>query len=220
MSSYYRNLTEEFERTLGINNSVNDLSLDTFMLGFSQWLTEREKCGRNYCNFLEETGLITDEILTYEIGKGKEDTVTKDLNTMLITPYPEVPKVSRDRIINKNFCVFRNGPTVVDFKLGNFELSTVREDEKITCMTQNPYTKQNIINWERLHNSGNSRIIVGMYGNTFDKDRVEKLNQLRRFRNRLIEGTYREEQAIYGDTYCYVIASDEKVKRLIKVKTR
>ena len=87
-------------------------------------------------------------------------------------------------------------------------------------MTQNPYIRQNIINWERLHNSGNSRIILGMYGNTFDKDRVDKLNELRRFKNKLIEGTYKEEQAIYGDTYCYVIASDENVKRLVKVKTK
>lgn len=217
---YYKNLMKQFQESVGMNEKISSVSLDDFMFSFSQWLIERERCGRNYCVFLEENGLITDETLTYEIGKGKEDTVTKSLDTTLITPYPEHLGVDSERIINKCFCVFRDKPTIVNFNLGNIELLTVREDEKITCMTQNPYTKQNIINWERLHNSGNSRIILGMYGNTFDKDRIEKLNQLRRFRNRLIEGTYREEQAIYGDTYCYVIASDEQVKRLVKVKTK
>ena len=218
--SYYSNLMKQFQESIGMDEKTSFISLDDFMFSFRQWLSEREQSSLKYCDFLTDTGLIMDESLTYEIGKGKSDTVTKDLNTMLVTPYPELPNVSGERIINKCFCVFRDKPMVVNFKLGNIELFSIREQEKITCMTQNPYIRQNIINWERLHNSGNSRIILGMYGNTFDKDRVDKLNELRRFKNKLIEGTYKEEQAIYGDTYCYVIASDENVKRLVKVKTK
>ena len=52
-------------------------------------------------------------------------------------------------------------------------------------MTQNPYTTIEIRNWEDLHNSGESDIIVGVYGSIYDKDIESKLKQIQELEEKL-----------------------------------
>ena len=89
----------------------------------------------------------------------------------------------------------------------------------LTFMTQNPYTPVEIRNWENLHNSGNHNIIVGVYGSIYDKDIETKIRQLESLKQRLTD-SFKEEQYVIDDTYCYAIASERMVKRLVKTRTR
>lgn len=85
----------------------------------------------------------------------------------------------------------------------------------LTFMTQNPYTTIEIRNWEDLHNSGESDIIVGVYGSIYDKDIESKLKQIQELEEKL-NGSYIREDAVIGDTYSYAIASKRKVKTPVK----
>ena len=86
-------------------------------------------------------------------------------------------------------------------------------------MTQNPYTPVEIRNWENLHNSRNHNIIVGVYGSIYDKDIETKIRQLESLKQRWTD-SFKEEQYVIDDTYCYAIASERMVKRLVKTRTR
>ena len=58
-----------------------------------------------------------------------------------------------------------------------------------------------------------------MYGNVFDKDIESKIKQLEQLKDKLYD-SYKEEHSIIGDTYCYAIASERPVKKLVKTLSR
>lgn len=84
-------------------------------------------------------------------------------------------------------------------------------------MTQNPYTSAHIKNWEQLYNSGNSEIIVGVFGDIHDKDKTEKIRQLETI-ERKTQGSLAKTEETDGDTYLTVVASNPKhlLKKSIK----
>ena len=82
-------------------------------------------------------------------------------------------------------------------------------------MTQNPYSPKHIMNWDEIHNKGEKEIILGVFGNIYDKDSENKIKELKEFKNKLI-GSYSEDYMVENDTYCYVVASDKVEKKLFK----
>ena len=55
--------------------------------------------------------------------------------------------------------------------------------------------------------------------NDLDKDIETKIRQLESLKQRLTD-SFKEEQYVIDDTYCYAIASERMVKRLVKTRTR
>ena len=92
----------------------------------------------------------------------------------------------------------------------------IPEDEVTTFMTQNPFSFSHIRDWENLHNSGRSNIILGVYGSILDKDANSKLRQMDVFKSNLLTDDYVSEYASLGDTYLYAVGSNRNIKRLNK----
>ncbi len=78
-------------------------------------------------------------------------------------------------------------------------------------MTQNPYTIYDLEYWDKLHNRGIHNIIVGMYGNIYDKDKEEKLDLMRNLFQKLDEEVITDYE-ILSDEYFCVIGSKRNIK--------
>lgn len=158
---------------------------------------------------------------TAEIGKGKFDTLVKDFDTTIITPYSKdiiVPDASR--VITSDFRVYEGTPILMrQTEKGTTQIDPITSTSVLTFMTQNPYSQSQIANWEQLHNRRENDIIVGIYGSVYDKDTESKIRQIEDLRDKL-DDSYKEEYAVVNDTYCYAVASTRKVKKLVKTLTR
>lgn len=208
MTNYYNYLIKQYREACGIKE---DVSLDKFLIEFDNWLKERSLCGEVYLKLLKSMSINIDTSDTYEIGKGNLDSIVANYSeTNMITPFYDRSNFASDRTIIGTFGVFHSKPTLIRVNKGMFDLITLQSG--ITCMTQNPYTSKDILNWDLLHNSGNSKIIVGIYGNTSDCDRSKKIRELKMLRDKLTSD-YIEEHLINGDIYCSVVASKGKVKK-------
>ncbi len=220
MEKYLKNLVEQFKQATGTKNV--DTNSQAFISEFESWIKQRQLDGNEYLGLLDymELSKFSDP-MTAEIGKGQFDTLVKDFDTTIITPYSKgiiVPDSSR--IITSDFRVYEGTPVLMrQTEKGTTQVDPITSTSALTFMTQNPYTPEQIANWEQLHNGRESDIIVGIYGSVYDKDTESKIKQIENLRDRLDE-SYKEEYAVVGDTYCYAIASERMVKRLVKTLTR
>lgn len=212
MEKYLSLLIEQFKQANGIKNV--DVNSQSFVSEFSEWIKLRQDISRNYLALLEYMDLSKfADYDTAEIGKGKCDTIVKPFDTTIITPHIYgLETLENERVINSELVVM--GGTPVLFGNGkNGKL--VSSSTALTFMTQNPYATVDIRNWEDLHNSRNYDIIVGFYGSIYDKDIDSKLKQIQELEEKL-NGLYIREDTVIGDTYSYAIASERKVKTLVK----
>lgn len=220
MERYLKKLIEQFKQATGTKNV--DTNSQEFISEFESWIRQRQLEGNEYLGLLDymELSKVSDPA-TAEIGKGQFDTLVKDLDTTIITPYSKgiiIPD-SR-RIITSDFRVYEGTPVLMrQTEKGTTKIDPITSASTLTFMTQNPYTPTQIANWEQLHNGRENDIIVGIYGSVYDKDTESKIKQIEDLRDRL-DDSYKEEYAVVGDTYCYAIASERKVKRLVKTLTR
>ena len=173
----------------------------------TDWLAERKKISERYLMLLEYMGIEYDHPMTAEIGKSFFDTAVYDKGTTLITPY--TAWLDPKRTIKAEFKV-------------------VNQDEKgekvslqrnIDCiMTQNPYSKDNIKNWEELFYKGGLTTAIGIYGSLFDKDVEEKIKMLERIKKSLT-CKYKIDGYRINDEYAYAITSKRSYEKT-KVKRR
>ncbi len=220
MERYLNKLIEQFKQATGTKNV--DVNSQTFISEFSSWIKSRQAIGEDYLGLLDYMELHRiGEAETAEIGKGKFDTLVKDLDTTIITPYSKgiiVPDSTR--IITSDFRVYEGTPILMrQTEKETTQIDPITYTSALTFMTQNPYTQAQIANWEQLHNGRENNIVVGIYGSVYDKDTESKIRQIEDLRDKL-DGSYKEEYTVFGDTYCYAIASERKVKRLVKTLTR
>ena len=216
MEKYISLLIEQFKQATGIKNV--DINSQSFMLEFSEWIKPRHSISNNYLDLLEYMELSQISYPdTVEVGKGQYDSIVKPFNTTIITPHiAGLETLGNERVINSEFVVIGNTPVLFGNNRNGKPIAT---SSALTFMTQNPYTPTQIANWEQLHNGRENDIIVGIYGSVYDKDTESKIKQIEDLRDRL-DDSYKEEYAVVGDTYCYAIASERMVKRLVKTRTR
>ena len=215
MEKYLSLLIEQFKQATGTKNV--DINSQSFMSEFSEWIKSRQNISNNYLDLLEymELSQISDPD-TAEVGKGQYDSIVNPFNTTIITPHSKGLETLGNRVINSDFVVMGDTPVLFGPNQSGNPVST---SSSLTFMTQNPYTPVEIRNWEQLHNSRNHNIIVGVYGSIHDKDIETKIRQLESLKQRLTD-SFKEEQYVIDDTYCYAIASERMVKRLVKTRTR
>ena len=196
MNEYMEKLINLYRLSMGINKKETVKEKE-----FLEWLFIYTNNGQVYLSWLKEKRLLEDISHKFaEVGKGEYDTITINQNTTLISPYIDIQSNSNNKIINSDFTVFNGIPLIVNGK--PFEMVKGIN----TFMTQNPYDIDSMINWPGLYNYGNYDIIIGLYGNYFDKDKNSKIRFLKRMRERIISDCEIEEVS-KKDTYCYVLST-------------
>ena len=157
--------------------------------------------------------------MTAEVGKGYVDSVVKDYDTMLITPYSKFKNIEKRRIIKANFDVYEDVPIIKTFD-GEVKLFDSIPNYIIkTYMMHNPYNNGALKNWENLHNSKQNDIIVGYYGNITDKDFIHNIKNLDEFKSKLDDDIIFDFDYQDGN-YFYTIGSKRKQIENVKVLTR
>ena len=154
--------------------------------------------GRNFIFLLNEMNINIEDYTTAEIGKTSFDSIGKNYYTTIITPYVYGFE-QNTRLIESEFKVDYQGNPKISNDKGNLELIQ-------RYMMYNPYDEECFKNWDDLHNSGKN-IIVGVYGNVSDKDRVQKCALMSYFGYSLFNN-YEIEETTINDTYCKVLASN------------
>lgn len=215
MKEYLYYLAVQYEKATGVK--CKDLISVVYSKEFSDWLRKRRGMGEKYSKMLQEIGLLDlGDPYTVEVGKGCLDTLVKESSNAIITPYPKGFDIRIGKIIiSPGFKVNYGVPTLVTNDYVT-EIS-LTSNHQLTFMTQNPYTSTHIKNWEQLYNSGNSEIIVGVFGDIHDKDKAEKVRQLEMI-ERKTQGSLAKMEETDGDTYLTVVASNPKhlLKKIYK----
>ena len=216
MEQYIKNLIEQFRLATGNKNT--DLNSDAFITEFTEWIRGRQKIGKEYTYFLDYMGLRFADSDCAEIGKSVYDTVVKPFNTKLITPAAQsFEKLKmRDRIITGNMRAYEGCPVLVRHNIKGNQLNQIPNDIILTYITQNPFSQSNISGWEGLHNSGNNNIIVGVYGNAFDKDIDAKIKLIKTLKEKLFSDDFNEDYSTSDDKYFYAIGSKRKIKNGVR----
>lgn len=204
------NLFKQFKESRGYNfvlEEENQNVIDEFV----SWLQIQKEMGEDYSSLLNDLGILYDKQECAEIGKGKYDSIAKNLDTTIITTDEDInPK---GIFIHSGFKVYSGLPTIIS-KITERKITMGRINTKIinTFMTHNPYNERLVDNWQELPKH-NSNIVVGIFGDKNDKNIKDKINFLKRFKERL-GNKFIDETATYNNTYCEVVATTQKVKRI------
>ena len=210
MKNSYVELFKQYCAARGIDKI--QCSFEDFERDFSSWLSEQKETGSEYLSIIKRFNLFSANDKCAEVNKSMEDSITLPFRTKLITPYIDNTSVNEsDRVIDFNLYINKTHVVPV-ITSDTVNMMVVPREQVKTYMTQNPYNFDMIDGWDILHNSGRSDIIVGVYGNTNDKDRQQKIDSLVQFKRKL-NGLYREFNYVINDKYFYVVGSTEKGSR-------
>ena len=213
---YLNLLALQYSMALGIK--AMDTKSKSFEKDMINWIYERQAIGKKYVDFLNYLGLDVTTRETAEIGKGKFDTIVKDYDTTIITPYEYMDNNS-DRLFKYEFFPTKDIPGLIKTSIeGRIDEIVSAPDYLKKFVTQNPYERTDLMGFEELHNGNNFDIIVGMYGHIHDNDKEMKLKQLKELRDKLTSDDYAVDYEVDRDSYLATIYSDRKQLEKIKVK--
>ena len=203
INEYLNILIEQFKYANNLKKV--DFNSSEFKSELDDWMKKRKSIGNNYKEILDYMDLDYDYPTTVEIGKGFIDSVVLgNGKTTIITPYTNRMDKRKGNTIIKG--------TIKSVSKYNRNKSIAKEMPWFNnFMTQNPYINQDTEAFILMHESYLYDIILGVYGSTFDKDKKQKINQLKKIKENL-ERNYKEEYIRLNDSYFYVIASDNKIR--------
>lgn len=180
---------------------------EDLMKEFNNWLSQLRKEGKEYLKLLGEEGIDLDS-LSVEFGKTKYDSLAFPLNRGYISPY--INGLKMEVTNDKPILYIANDRC--NFACELFDI----------LYTQNPYSECDIKNWEQIHNNGKTKLLVGVYGKTYDKDLKQKIKMMEDFKDKLYCDCYglyfNEDYVEIDDNYFYFI--NTKHKTLVKTLTR
>jgi len=193
-----KQLFKQFCNAYGIKNA--DMHDKELVNAFFEWLRE-PKIAQDafYRKQLNELGLDIDNSKTVEVGKTINDSVVLPYKTTIVTPDGTDFDNYKDRVIVANLKFHGNFPTLIQER-GSMT-HAIPVDLYRTFMTQNPYDKSEIENWEKFPYQD---IVVGVYGGFDDKDKIDKMRQMDEFYQRLnpnanIQKTFITENNCYAE---------------------
>ena len=209
-AQYMENLILQFSQTIGINQT--DFNSGNFDEEFNFWLLERQRISEQYKQLLDDKNIDYINPNTAEISKGKHDSIVLSNGiTKMITNYiTEIPRDENNRIIKSDFQIIRSKPKIRNPK-NNPNFNRLNH-----FMIQNPYGKDQITNWDKLHNYGQYQITLGLYGKITDKDIESKIKMLKSIKNKL-KDNYQEEFETKQGNYFYILSTNQPKK---KIKTK
>lgn len=212
-------LIEQYQKATGIK--YVETCSGSFLKEFLEWVEQRQKIGENYIRLLNSMNVNYDDTKCAEIGKTEYDSVVMSYHTTIISPYIISNKPEHlGKLILGDFTIVDANPTLLKILNGRIVKRAIEAYQIKTFMTQNPTSDSEIKDWKYLHNCGDNNIIIGMYGNTYDKDLEDKLKRIKNFAETLTKADYKEDFDSVGDTYFYALASERAIKFKQKVKIR
>lgn len=184
-----------------------DINSKRFKQEFDEWLKELRNIGYDYLRFLEDLEIEYAVSDTVEIGKCYLDSVVLDNGkTSIITPYANnIAKISSNPITMADFDVYGDSEIATN---GNKLIPIYGLMNRF--MTQNPYSFNDLNNWDRLHNT-NRNITIGLYGKVKDKDKDKKIKCIKEIKEKLLDTKYNEKYTVIDDSYLYVLSSTNNV---------
>lgn len=195
---------------IGIDENIN-------MLDVYEWACQRVEEGDYFLgllDYMEISGIK--ESATIEVGKGYFDSIVVPYETRLITPFKsefsEEYIEDRSRIIEAKFSVINHTPALI---FANGIRTTIENTELQKYMIHNPYSMREISDWDHIAKNPNTQIIIGAYGNTHDKDRRKKIDEIKRWKEKL-DVVYKECYATTDDRYYYAIVTTPEKKLTLK----
>ena len=217
MDKYLNNLMLQFKNAT--NTEHVDVNSQEFIEEFSVWLSDMKKVGDEYTQFLDYLKFSFNDFHCAEVGKGDYDSVVKSYQTTIITPCIEsFSGISKDRFLSGDMQVLSGNPMLVSIGKRGFARE-IPSEVVGTYMMQNPLSYGAVSNWDILHNSRRSGIIVGAYGSIYDKDIEQKIKILEKLKLKLNNSNLIEGYTTFRDNYFYVVGT-EKPHVKIKVKRK
>ena len=196
-SKYMLSLYKQYCESLGKAYFELNIFTDIDFINWVGTLGDRTKI---YTSYLDNLNVGLGNESAIEIGKGKYDTLGKDLVT-IVSPYAETLNLQNsEMIINQSVPIIFTGGKV--FTVNGYEL----------FLTQNPYDISSLKNFELLHNGG-LNICLGVYGCIHDMDRNDKLSMLKSLYDRL-----NDDIQFYYDTMDELYFGCLKSERFVKRK--
>ena len=208
---YYEATSKDVLKTL-----KNDGHLDFNEDGLD-WIFERNKIGGKYVRFLNYLNKDITTKDTAELDKGIYDSIVKDYDTTVITPYHYPNRNMNKNVLHYEFfpSVNYNGLFKTDYKGRIDEILSSPEYIK-RYMLLNPYRMVDLCGFEDLFNNSNYDVIVGMYGSLNDYDKEKKLKQLKILRDKIISNDIKMEIVYDKDCYFGALTTNRKIKTLGK----
>lgn len=187
------------------------------------WLKQQSEICKLYRDYLVRNGIQYTTELTAEIGKGRYDTVvTRDTETILLTN--NISDSKKDWLFERTLpgsLVVRDNSCYV-----------ISEDQKTRShrsyplnyiqlfFTQNPYDVTKLGSMIRAAQT-HKYVLIGAYGKLSDKDKVKKIESLRKLKDNLTNCYCKEMYAYVNDNYLYYFLTEPKeIKYLIKHKRK
>ena len=202
-----KQLFEQFCKAYGIKNA--DIYDKELVNAFFEWFME-PKIAQDafYREQLNCMGLDIDDSKTIEVGKTVHDSIVLPYKTTIVTPDGTGFENYKDRVIVANLKFHGKFPTLIQQR-GSMT-HAIPVDLYQTFMTQNPYDKSEIENWERFPYQN---VVVGVYGGINDKDVHEKIRQMDEFYQRLNpEFNPRKDFISENNCYAEIVTTDRKIR--------
>ena len=184
-----------------IGKEYNQIDISNPPSEFIQWLTLNKVVVNKYKEYLDFLGYINEP--TAEIGKGVYDSIAgRDME--VISPFGGTLNKTTAEIHISEGNVFCRA------------LGRISPLEQKIILTHNPYSFQDVSLWSNVHNKGDHRISIGIYGKVYDKDKTQKIESLERIADSMISPIMDYDEM--GDMYFMSLNDKRKVKERIKTK--
>ena len=197
---YYKATKEKIKQN--IENSLND---DIY-----RWLSIRKEIGKIYLEYLDSLGIDIKTLETAEIGKGLFDTLVREYETTIISPYIEAVDNKRVYTYSLNLV---NTPTLMKYgpKMRIEDIKSIPKDVN-TFLINNPYEK--IVGLENFVNKEEIQTIIGIYGQIFDKDKDKKLKMLLELSKKIQNKDFNINYESNNDYYYASLIANRKPKKI------
>ena len=206
MKNNFDYLIEQYKHAKGIKNA--DIYSKGFIKDFNLWLNQKKIMGTEFLSYLDFLDLNYKKSNCAEVGKGEHDTIVKPFDTKILSSFTnDITNVNKDRFMIGNLKIHEgNASLLINHKLNIIPNSIVN-----TYLIHNPYSFNSLHGIEDIHNNNSANIIIGVYGNTTDKDYAKKTEMLDSIKDKLV-GNYISEYDTSDEAYYYILASKNKVK--------
>ncbi len=195
---YMKLLFKQYVSAKGPN--LDNMSTREIMHEYAEFISELNILGQNYLTILESMGININDKTVVEIGKGKLDTISKD-KTTIITPYTEGFKKDNRTVLTSEIKVCKYIPKLLDIDgRASIDISSLNIK---TFITQNPYDGLSTSNFGQLANNENYDVIIGVYGDTSDRNYMKKVEELKRLKSRLTQ--FKEKFEKQDGAYFYAL---------------
>lgn len=195
---YMKLLFKQYVSAKGPN--LDNMSTREIMHEYAEFISELNILGQNYLTILESMGININDKTVVEIGKGKLDTISKD-KTTIITPYTEGLKKDNRTVLTSEIKVCKYIPKLLDIDgRASIDISSLNIK---TFITQNPYDGLSTSNFGQLANNENYDVIIGVYGDTSDRNYMKKVEELKRLKSKLTQ--FKEKFEKQDGAYFYAL---------------